>query len=258
MSKRKGFTLIELLVVIAIIALLMSILMPALNRIKLQAKLVACQGRQKQWSYIFAMYTNDNNGYFHDRPFGNEYDKMWPQFYQSYYSEPKMRCCPAAQNPDLNTGTFATWGTKYNSDPDWGWGGTWAPKEGFYGSYGFNRYALNKNEPEYWRKTNVKHADEVPVFVDCLYVALDPASNNSPPQIEGYRSSSHQMQFACINRHIEHINGLFLDLSIRKIGLKELWTLRWSKTFDTAGVWTLAGGAQRGDWPLWMQNFKEY
>ena len=153
MSKRKGFTLIELLVVIAIIALLMSILMPALNRIKSQAKLVACQGRQKQWSYIFAMYTNDNNGYFHDRPFGNEYDKMWPQFYQSYYSEPKMRCCPAAQNPDLNTGTFATWGTKQYSDPDWGWGGTWAPEEGFYGSYGLSRYILNKNEPEYWRKS---------------------------------------------------------------------------------------------------------
>ncbi len=258
MGKQKGFTLIELLVVISIIALLMSILMPALNRIKSQAKTVACQGRQKQWSYIFSMYTNDNNGYFHDRPFGDEYEKMWPQFYKSYYSEPKMRCCPAAQNPDLNTGSFATWGTKYNSDPDWGWGGTWMPVEGFYGSYGFNRYVLNKEGPEYWRKTNVKNADEVPVFVDCLYVALNPTPNDSPPQIEGARSSTQQMQFSCIDRHVENINGLFLDFSIRKIGLKELWTLRWSKTFDTAGVWTFAGGARRENWPLWMQNFKEY
>jgi prepilin-type N-terminal cleavage/methylation domain-containing protein len=256
MNLRKGFTLIELLVVIAIIALLMSILMPALNRIKLQARIVACQGRQKQWSYIFSMYTNDNNGYFHNRPFGNEYDKMWPQFYQSYYSDPQMRCCPAAQNPELNTGPFATWGSKKYSDPGWGWGGTWVPKEGFYGSYGFNRYVLNKEEPEYWRKTDVKNADKVPVFVDCLYVALNPTSYDSPPQIEGTRSN--QMQYSCINRHIEHINGLFLDFSIRKIGLKELWTLRWSKTFDTAGVWTTEGGVRREDWPLWMQNFKDF
>ena len=57
MRRGKGFTLIELLVVIAIIALLMGILMPALARVKAQAKDVACKGRLKQWTLIFAMYT---------------------------------------------------------------------------------------------------------------------------------------------------------------------------------------------------------
>jgi prepilin-type N-terminal cleavage/methylation domain-containing protein len=41
-SKRRGFTLIELLVVIAIIAVLMAILMPALNRVREQGKRAAC------------------------------------------------------------------------------------------------------------------------------------------------------------------------------------------------------------------------
>ena len=63
MRKAKAFTLIELLVVIAIIALLMSILMPALTRVKKQARTVACLGLLKQWSQFFSMYTEENDGY---------------------------------------------------------------------------------------------------------------------------------------------------------------------------------------------------
>jgi hypothetical protein len=61
-----------------------------------------------------------------------------------------------------------------------------------------------------------------------------------------------------MNRHIGHINGLFIDWSNRKIGLKELWTLKWHRQFDTAGLWTIAGNVQSGDWPQWMRSFKDY
>ena len=64
MSERKGFTLIELLVVIAIIALLMAVLMPALQRVKRQARSVACLSKLKQWSLYFAMYAEDHDGRF--------------------------------------------------------------------------------------------------------------------------------------------------------------------------------------------------
>jgi len=61
MYKHKGFTLIELLVVIAIIALLMGILMPALNRVKEQARRSTCLSRIKQQSLALELYANENN-----------------------------------------------------------------------------------------------------------------------------------------------------------------------------------------------------
>ncbi len=62
MRKGNGFTLIELLVVIAIIALLMAILMPALQRVKKQAKAVACQSNLHQWASSAMMYATEHEG----------------------------------------------------------------------------------------------------------------------------------------------------------------------------------------------------
>ena len=61
MNKSKGFTLIELLVVIAIIAVLMAILMPALNRVKEQGKQAACLGNMRQLTLTWIMYADDND-----------------------------------------------------------------------------------------------------------------------------------------------------------------------------------------------------
>ncbi len=58
------------------------------------------------------------------------------------------------------------------------------------------------------------------------------------------------MRLFCIDRHEGTINGVFLDLSARKIGLKELWTLKWYKEFDTSGY--------KGVRPQWMRKYKDY
>ena len=49
-----------------------------------------------------------------------------------------------------------------------------------------------------------------------------------------------------------------MDWSDRKVGLNELWTLKWNRKFDTAGEWTKAGRVRPEDWPQWMRNFKDY
>ena len=66
------------------------------------------------------------------------------------------------------------------------------------------------------------------------------------------------MSYFCIDRHSGGINGMFLDSSVRKVGLKELWTLKWNFISRGDGPLTKAGGVKPEDWPQWMRKFKDY
>ena len=83
-----------------------------------------------------------------------------------------------------------------------------------------------------------------------------PPIYNDAPELSIWPSRG--MDPFCIDRHDGYSNCLFMDWSVRRIGLKELWTLKWHRRFNTANSWTKAGGVQPGDWPEWMSRYRDY
>ena len=84
--KLGGFTLIELLVVIAIIAVLMSILMPALNRAREQGKRAVCLNNVRSLTIAWVMYSDDNDGKLCK---GWTTSDGWIQDIPNYYTNPE-------------------------------------------------------------------------------------------------------------------------------------------------------------------------
>jgi len=88
MDKRKAFTLVELLVVIAIIALLMAILVPALNRARESGKRATCMSNLRQLVLAWLLYTEDWDGKIMNGDAGHNHgreiawvQKCWPNDY---------------------------------------------------------------------------------------------------------------------------------------------------------------------------------
>jgi len=276
MKERRAFTLIELLVVIAVIAILMAILMPALQRVRKQAKAVICRSNVKEWGLIFRLYADDNEGKLPQSVSvagGTLTDQQayWIMATLPYYQNKKIRLCPSTRvirGPTNRShgGTLAAWGPfDPGGESDW-----WADFD--TGSYGVNEWCAcpppgvdsywGFPANEAWRKMDVKGGNRVPLFLDSVYVDGYPRANDAPldsepPPYEWNLAwgdwGVNAMRLFCIDRHNGGINAVFLDGSSGKIPLRALWKLKWHRTFDTNGPWT----KRHSHWPDWLRRFRD-
>jgi prepilin-type N-terminal cleavage/methylation domain-containing protein/prepilin-type processing-associated H-X9-DG protein len=261
----RGFTLVELLVVIAIMAVLLTLLTPALQKARKQAKAAICLSNLRQWGSIFNYYAQDNNNKFMagwmDDWVTWGYGEQWMNQLRPYYEgNAEFRLCPMTLVPTENWrlgGTFRAWANLQ--------GGDIALVEGDYGSYGMNNWCYNPAEGNlwmgdktyYWKGPDAKGSSNVPLFFDCIWTDAHPDNSNPPPQepemTDMTDSTNNQMRRVCINRHSGGINMLFLDYSVRKVGLKELWTLKWNTHSDISYIYN----AGNWYWPEWMNDITD-
>ena len=248
MSRRKGFTLIELLVVIAIIALLMSILMPALGKARKMTRASMCMSNLKQWGSFFSMYTDDFNGKFMG---GRNTDNNWWSALEPYYKDRKLLFCPMANNPDKSIwmveGNYGVWNTWEQVNPS------------LKGSYCMNEWACNPvfesgetpqfgDNKKYWRSSSVKGQSDIPLLADGWWDQSWANTTDVIPEYPGKVESvtGDDMGHFVIIRHGGYINVLFMDYTVKKVNLKDLWGLKWNRLSDPL--------AEPPVFPPWMEK----
>ena len=260
-----GFTLTEMLVVIGLVTVLISLLMPALGRVRAAANATTCLSNVRQMGTAWTMYLAENRGrlpeYVWSTPMTPDraWRGYWPGILDAYDVRGDTLLCPAAEEaipfsqplPFRGFGNFSyAWNGKFLTN-----GSVVRFNASTYrsSSYGYNRYltAYSSAEPtlsgggfgpdgKATRINAVRCPGDVPVFFDAVFADAAPSNGTadepmpSPPNLrwENVPPGAPDHWRFLIARHGRGINAYFADGSARLVPLEETFMLSWR------GDWT--------------------
>jgi prepilin-type N-terminal cleavage/methylation domain-containing protein/prepilin-type processing-associated H-X9-DG protein len=271
-----GFTLVELLVVIGIIALLLSILLPSLNKARKAARTVQCASNVRQLVMAEMQYFADSkyrfSPYYNGGTANNGQAQKFQIEWMSQANKPaqlnKVRLCPEASesnpaytgnlNQNMPGGAFYAWGPggQAMQDPN----ATIANQKQLMGSYTYNGYCLRGGDPsgndgtlagggqagnlaKLWVPP-LRGAAELPIICDGVWPTVWPKeSDANPPNIYlpagGPPMSINDTNWKriVVARHGFAINVGFFDGHVGKTELPDLWKLPWHGPSSGPNVW---------------------
>ena len=297
MNTKAGFTKKDIAVILGCVVFILCSLNAIGNRGRRKAKEIVCLSKQFKLGQACILFSEENDGYLITMPKrgspgqpGTYFDDPCSNYEWAEIIRSKIdvrggaALCPEATklmikgNGAINT-TTRSW------DTAWGiWFPSFVCSGGVcnrgaydYGSIGYNEWAKRPaddchnpvwdtsgwNKSKFWNSPNVREANSVPLFTGNMSTDAIPSHNEEPPPYHGadpwkMGDIMHSgLRRTCLDRHSGYVNGVFMDLSARPIGLKELWEIHWHRGWFDGPSGNIPP-AEFNDPTHWMYKYPNY